>query len=124
MKITSFSPLIVTEHADSIIKLFEEMGFEKRHQQEQLAGRDIDDVTMKDANGNCVDVANVSACPEDMTLIRMNVDNFDEALEFLTARGFYRHTQEPVRTPSSVSAMVISPSGFKFDLCQHIKNAT
>ena len=31
MKITSFNPLIVTSDSESIIKLFEELGFEKKH---------------------------------------------------------------------------------------------
>ena len=31
MKITTFNPLIVSKDAESIITLFEELGFEKRH---------------------------------------------------------------------------------------------
>lgn len=30
MKITSFNPLIVTNDAESVVKLFEALGFEKR----------------------------------------------------------------------------------------------
>ncbi len=121
MKITGFSPLIVTEHGDDIIKLFEDLGFEKRHSHEQLNGRNIDDVTMNDPNGNRVDVAQVGQIPEDLTMIRMNVDNFDEAFEMLTARGFTCRENSIIELPSSKSAMMISPSGFKFDLCQHLK---
>ena len=36
MKITSFNPLIATAHSDSIIKLFEELGFERRHTKEGI----------------------------------------------------------------------------------------
>ena len=31
MKITSFNPQIITKDAEAVAKLFEEMGFEKRH---------------------------------------------------------------------------------------------
>ena len=31
MKITTFNPLIVSQNADEVIALFEELGFEKRH---------------------------------------------------------------------------------------------
>ena len=31
MKITTFNPLIVSQNADEIVSLFEELGFEKRH---------------------------------------------------------------------------------------------
>ena len=31
MQITTFNPMILSSKADEIIKLFEELGFEKRH---------------------------------------------------------------------------------------------
>ncbi|MBP5261863.1 MAG: hypothetical protein J6Z43_07050, partial [Clostridiales bacterium] len=71
-------------------------------------------------NGNNVDVAKANV-PQDMTLIRMNVDNFDEAYEMLISKGF-RNSQgdKTVDSATNKSAMMISPSGFAFDLCQHI----
>lgn len=123
MKITGFSPLILTDiaDADNIIKLFEELGFEQRHKHIQLDGREINDVTMRDAEGHCIDIASVPVKPLDSTIIRMNVDNFDEAFELLTARGFVCGSKSIIETPSSRSALMISPTGFKFDLCQHIR---
>ena len=32
MKITSFNPMIITANADDIIKTFEALGFERRHE--------------------------------------------------------------------------------------------
>jgi len=40
MKITSFNPLIVTTDHEKTIKLFEELGFEKRHTKDDLDGRE------------------------------------------------------------------------------------
>ena len=53
----------------------------------------------------------------------MNVDDFDEALAFLKEKGFrnVKDTDETLDTRTNKSAMVVSPSGFAFDLCQHIK---
>ena len=124
MKITSFNPLIVTKDAEPVIKLFEEMGFEKRHAiTVESSGKDIDSVRMKDANGFHVDIAKATTIPQDLTLIRMNVDNFDEAYEMLKAKGFRnpKGDDHTVDTETNKSAMMISPSGFAFDLCQHIK---
>ena len=123
MKITSFNPLILTKDSESAVKMFEEMGFEKRHTITiSEDGKDITTVRMKDAGGFYVDVSQVDGIPQDMTLIRMNVDNFDEAYEFLKGKGFTNpkgdHT---VDTKTNKSAMMRSPSGFAFDLCQHIK---
>ena len=124
MKITTFNPLIVTKDAEGVIKLYEELGIERRHTiTVQSNGKDITSVRMKDANGFCVDVSQVDGLPQDMTLIRMNVDNFDEAYKFLSDRGFRnsKADDKTVDTASNKSAMMISPSGFAFDLCQHIK---
>ena len=125
MKITSFHPLIVTKNAASVIQLFEAMGFERQHTIDaaEASGAIITNVSMKDANGFCVDVAQASV-PKDLSLIRMNVDDFDEALEFLKAKGFrnVKGTEETLDTATNKSAMMVSPSGFAFDLCQHIKD--
>jgi predicted enzyme related to lactoylglutathione lyase len=122
MKITTFNPLIVTKDAENVIKLFEALGFEKRHSLDANTGNvDFTSVRMKDANGFYVDVANVPV-PQDMTLIRINVDDFDEAYKFLTERGFTKPGESKVvETKTNKSIMMISPSGFAFDLCQHIK---
>ena len=123
MKITGFNPLIVTKDAEAAIKLFEELGFERRHTLDANTGTaDFTSVRMKNESGFYVDIANVQV-PQDMTLIRMNVDNFDEAYEFLLSKGFTNprggHT---VDTKTNKSCMMKSPSGYAFDLCQHIKD--
>ena len=51
-----------------------------------------------------------------------DVDDFDEAFEFLSEKGFTNPTGRAVENKYSRSAMVKSPSGFAFDLCQHIKD--
>ena len=124
MKITTFNPLIVTKDAGPVIALFETLGFEKRHNIEANTGTtDFNSVRMRDANGFHVDIANIPNIPQDMTLIRMNVDDFDEAYRFLTERGFTNpRGGQTVDTKSNKSCMMKSPSGFAFDLCQHIKD--
>ena len=123
MKITSFNPLIVTRDADAVITLFEALGFERRHNIQANTGTtDFNSVRLKDANGFHVDVANVPTTPQDRLLIRMNVDDFDEAYAFLTERGFTNpRGGQTVDTKSNKSCMMVSPSGFAFDLCVHIK---
>lgn len=117
MKITTFNPLILSKEADSIIALFEELGFEKRHNK---VGEDFSSNRMRDANGFHVDVTK-AAVPQDITSIRMNVDSFDEAYQLLTAHGF-KGTEDQARdTGTSRSAMMISPSGFSIVIAEHIK---
>ena len=126
MKITTFNPMILTANPEETVKLFESIGFEKRHAPTVDTGKSmVTSYRMKDANGFCIDVAGVRSLSQDRTIIRMNVDDFDEAYEMLTKMGFKRPdtaSKDAVETASSKSAMMVSPSGFAFDLVQHIKD--
>ena len=123
MEITTFNPMILSKDADNIIKLFEEMGFEKRHQVDNIDNKDISSVRMKDANGFHLDVAHVESMEKDMTTMRMNVRDFDEAYEFFKAHGFKnaRGNDHSVDSKSARSCLLISPSGFSIQLTQHIR---
>lgn len=123
MKITTFNPMILTASAEENIRLFEELGFEKRHAPTVDIGTGTVTCTrMKNADGFCIDIADLKNMPQDMTIIRMNVDNFEEAYEFLKSKGFTNPRGDgTVDTKTNKSCMMKSPSGFAFDLCQHIK---
>lgn len=123
MEITTFNPMILSKNADEIIKLFEELGFERRHQVNNIDSKDISSTRMKDANGFHVDVARVESMERDMTTMRMNVRDFDEAYEFLKSRGFknIRGEDHAVESKSARSCLMIAPSGFSIQLTQHIR---
>ena len=126
MKITSFNPLICTRHAEDVVKLFEALGFEMAHTKENLNGEDIFEYRMKDVNGNHVDVSSAGdrmPMPNDLTVIRINVDDFDEAMEFFTNRGFFNPLgNRTLDGGTSKDAILLSPSGFGIRLIQHIKD--
>ena len=125
MKITSFDPVIVSNHADSIISLFQALGFENTH----APTTDIEDLRvtshrMKHPDGYHVDVVSSSAeLPKDRTVIRMNVDDFEEAYNSLTAHGYKNvRGNQTIDTKSSKSATMESPSGFRIAIVNHIKD--
>ena len=123
MKITSFNPLIGTRDAESAIRLFEDLGFERRHTKEGISEINATDVRMKDANGFHVDIYTSTG---EWTLIRMNVDDLDEAVAFLEARGFYKAqnavANKTIDTGSSRFNIMVAPSGFILAVSQHIKD--
>ncbi len=123
MKITTFNPLIITPNAKEAIALFEELGFEKRHIKEGISESKTTNVRMRDANGFHVDI---SEGEKDWTMIRVNVDNLEEAIAFLEAHGFRkaRHAavNETVDTGSSRFNIMVSPSGFILAVSQHIQD--
>ena len=118
MKITSFNPLIISKDAKNIVELMEELGFEKRHNK---TGEDFSSNRMKDANGFHIDVVE-AATPQDITSIRMNVDDFDEAYDLLAERGF-RNVQGKKfsEDPTSKGTAMIAPSGLVIALVHHFK---
>lgn len=123
MKITTFNPQIITNDAETAAKFFEELGFERKHNPKGIGEYDVTGIRMKDANGFALDLSQPDLkMPQDLVVIRINVDNFDEAYELLTAHGFKNfYGDKTVDTKSSESAIMISPSGFAINLVQHIK---
>ena len=123
MKITGFRPLIVSQNAEEIASLFEELGFEKRHTKRDVEEGVDHSYAMKDADGHYVNVTSSENMPRDLTIVSMNVDNFQEAYDFLIARGFTDPRGDKVtNTGSSVATMLISPSGFPISISEHIRN--
>ena len=122
MKITSFNPLIVTTDPESVIKLFEELGFEKRHTKEGISINNRTSVRMKDANGFHVDITEGE---KSWTMIRINVDDLNEAVKLLEDHGFHKARHEAandtVDTGSSKFNIMVSETGYILAVSQHIK---
>ena len=125
MKITSFNPLIVTKDAEATIALFEALGFERRHMKTGINDKDITSVRMRYTNEDGkvfhVDVTQAPV-PKDITAIRMNVRDFDEAYKLLEEKGFTNaQGQKVTHSGSSIDTMMVSPSGFAINVGEHIR---
>ena len=55
MQITTFNPMILSKHADDVIKLFEDLGFERKHQKDNIDGKDIIIISI-DGGQDAIDV--------------------------------------------------------------------
>lgn len=124
MKITSFHPSIVTKNAEETIALFEALGFERRHTKTGINGH-VTSVTMKytgeDGKEFRVSISEAPV-PQDITSIRMNIRDFDEAYQLLEERGFKNAQGDKVTdTGSSKATMMVSPSGFPINISEHIR---
>ena len=123
MKITSFSPLIMSGDSMNIRKLFEELGFEKTHEKKDVTKDHESGFRMKDEAGHSISIAQVEKFPRDMTLIQMNVDDFEEAYELFRKHGFknMKGDDEVIYTGSAKTAVMVSPTGFAVNIVYHIK---
>jgi hypothetical protein len=124
MKITYFGPqLLIKDNLESTISLFKDLGFEISHDQQNVQNEDIDGIVLADPNGFKMNIIKTPNIPVDsITGIRMNVDNFEEAYELLSARGFKApEGRDVVETKSAKVLPMIAPSGFVIELVKHIK---
>ena len=124
MKITTFNPQIITSDAESLAKLFEELGFEKKHCKKAVGEYSASGLVMKDPNGFKVDISQPDlSFPQDIVCIRINVDDFQEAYQFFMSQGFENfYGDSSAVTSSSRSAVLRSPTGFSINLVEHIKD--
>ena len=122
MKITGFCPIIVTQDQEAIVQVFEALGFERRHLNTDIEGGNNENISMKDENGNRINIASSKVIPRDLTAININVDDFDEAYNLLLSMGFVNSRGDKItETESARSTMLFSQSGFGITLTQHIK---
>ena len=123
MKITGFCPLIVTKDPDAVVKVFEDLGFEKKHTKTDIEGGNNTNYAMKNERGDRINIASSETVPQDLTGVNINVDNFQEAYDFFIAHGFVNPRGDKVTdTSSSKATMLFAPSGFAVTISEHIKN--
>ena len=122
MKITGFRPMILTPKAEEVVAVFEALGFERRHQKSDISDTDVTNIAMKNADGFVISITKMDQLPQDLTAVSINVDDFEETIKLLEARGF-RNVQgeKSTDTGSSVATMLFAPSGFAITVSEHIK---
>jgi len=126
MQITAFNPVIITQHADEIVALFEELGFERVHTKtdinDEVTNYEITSHDLKLGDTFRLGVVQFDKFDRDIVSIRMNVRDFDEAYDFLISKGFKNSLGDKViHTSSSKSCRMVSPSGFSIGLAEHIR---
>ena len=127
MKITTFDPIIITKDADSAVTFFEDLGFERSHAPvTPTDSGDVQSYRMKNADGFHVDISQSTRdIQQDEVIIRMNVDDFDEAYDVLKKHGFTEYStskNKAVETKSSKAISMVSPSGFRIAIVHHKKD--
>ncbi|MBQ3268950.1 MAG: hypothetical protein IJH09_03420 [Clostridia bacterium] len=125
MKITSFNPMIITNRAEEVLKVFEQWGFNKKHAPTltMASGTEFTDYRLQSEEGFYMDVAAIDMpLPMEVPAIRINVDDFDEAYRMLTEVG-YKPTHEGafMENEHSKSVALVGPIGFTIYLVQHKK---
>ncbi len=124
MKITSFSPLIMTNDSEKAGKVFEALGFTKKHEKKDASENHDSGFRMKDAEGHGISIAQVNQLPRDMVAVQMNVDDLDEAIALLSSFGFKNMRGEGtiIDTGSARTAVMVAESASAVNVVYHVKN--
>lgn len=121
MEITSFNPLIISEHAADIVELFEDLAFNRTHRTNVETG--ATSIDLVDDHGFRVDVVQMpegATLPRDVMEIRMNVRDFDKAYQILLDHGFTNtRGDDTFETGSAKTATMVAPSGMIIALTKH-----
>ena len=123
MKITGFNPIVITPKFDDAVKVFEDLGFEKKHAPVTDTGKhEVRTFRMKNESGFVIDVSDFKDLPRDLTYVRINADDFDVAYIILAEHGF-KNTRgdDTLDSKSYKEATMVSPSGLTIALVKHIK---
>lgn len=123
MNITAFEPVVMTPDSENVLNLFSDLGFETAHRPVGKAdGEDIPIFCMKHKDGFKVDVIDNKHVPRDITSIRINVDNYEEARGILVAHGFKElYPDAPHDSDNHKGVEMVSPGGLIVTIMQHIK---
>lgn len=123
MKISALNPTILSSHSAEVISLFEELGFERRHHDSTQEGVAEDSIRMKDASGSYIDITTTSNFHNDVVLIRIGVDDLEEASRLLQEHGFYNvfGKGEIIEAPHWHAIHMASHSGLEIMLVQHLR---
>ena len=120
MKLKNIYPAIVTANPEKVIAFHEKMyGFKVIHKIENNLNMGDCEYVLENPDGFRLDVIQ-SDVQNDFHTMRVNVDDFDEALAAYQAEGF-AVVVGPETNQSFRRALLCRENGTKFMLMQHLK---
>lgn len=120
MKIRSTSPVVFTNDSSNFIAQMEALGFHVNHEKNKANGTNVIAKTLKDDNDHSVAVVEGDVFTPSFAGIRINVDNFDEALKEFTEMGYTNARENYADTGTSHVTLLRSPEGIFVSISEHI----
>lgn len=123
MKITSINPVIISADADEIISFYEKnFGFRVIHKGSLISTANPTETirVLENEDGHRLDVIRLDSKTSTEHGLRINVDDFDEALSIYKAEGF-SIMSGPVVSNTSKRVLITKRNGAPLLLMQHLK---
>lgn len=120
MEISAFYPAVVTDDAAKIIEKMKKFGFSVIHQRNISSVEGVGEYVMANANNQRMDIVSDPSVSGALHAIRVNVDNFEEAMKIYNDEGFTVF-KGPNILPDSKNVLLAAPDKPLILLMQHIK---
>ena len=119
MEIRYTSPIVFTSDSSKIISQMETIGFKVTHKKENAGGTNVTFISLKDDNDHPMMIAENTRFTTPFSGIRINVDNFNEALDKFKSLGYVNLQQGATDTGTSHATLLRSPEGIFVSIGEH-----
>lgn len=120
MKIKRIYPSIATKDPKPALEFFKSSGYKVIHENKDVLEPGSIEMVLEADNGDRVDIISTSKFEVEKQAVRMNVDNFDDALEHFNKNDF-RVFLGPQTTDSYKICVLDSTMGLYVVLYEHLK---
>ena len=120
MKITAFYPAVITDDAEKVVEKMKKFGFNVIHQRIISPDEGVSEYVMASENNQRTDVVCDPTASGELHAIRVNVDDFDEAVKMYGDEGF-TVVKGPSVMPDTKNVRLAAPGKPLILLMQHIK---
>ncbi|MCQ2050185.1 MAG: VOC family protein [Candidatus Saccharibacteria bacterium] len=110
MKVTAFNPALVTNNPDESIGFFKKLGFKIIKKLTFDSVNDIEYI-LENESGQRMDIVYDEKIQKNMNVCRINVDDFDEAVNIFSEHGF-KFIIEPLVTKTSKVVAFETPNHY------------
>lgn len=120
MKITKLYPSLAVKDPTEQLKFFKDAGYKIIHENKDVLEKGSIETTLEADNGQRIDIISTSKFEKEKHAIRMNVDDFDEALERFD-KNHFNIILGPQATDSYKICVLESDIDTYIVLYQHLK---
>lgn len=120
MKFKTAYPAIILPNVDDKLEFFKESGFKVIHETKDVLEKGNIEYVLENDAGQRIDIVKSISVKKPMHVIRMNVDDYDESIEYLLSNN-YRIKLGPDFGESYKCALLINPDEFRLLIMKHIE---
>lgn len=118
MKVKRIYPVLVCNDSAPVMEVYKNSGFKVIHEINNIFNEGDKLFVIENDLKQRIDILETNKVSNLFHMVRINVDNFEEALDYYTNKGF-KTIKEPMDTVSNKAVCLESPTGLYIMMFQH-----